>query len=106
MDTTRVITLPRAIVSRRSVHPLGLAALAPGSTAVIDASSVIRHSRPVTDELVKLLQDAGAHRVIVVNANAAFSRELREAHRKRARPERSFLLQFQEVAAEALLRSA
>lgn len=98
-----VITLPREIISRSNVRRL-----IHGETdtdIVLDAARLERATAGATDELVRKLLAADPQRVIVVNATAAFERMLRVVHRARTRPERTFLLTFQTVPAEALLRA-
>lgn len=107
MSTNTVITLPHDIASRSTVRRVFTQRPAAGSDVVIDASAVTRHGSAGIDELVKqLLGNAQVQRVIVVNANASFARALTVIHRVRTRPEKTFLLLFQEILADALLRSA
>lgn len=98
-----VITLPREITSRLAARRL--IAGASGSELVLDAARLERATACATDELVRKLLAADPQRVIVVNATAAFERMLSVVHRARARPERTFLLTFRTVPAEALLRA-
>lgn len=107
MSTNSVITLPADIVSRSIIRRVFTQRPVAGTDAVIDASAVTRHGSAGIDELVKqLLGHDEVQRVIVVNASASFARALTVIHRVRTRPEKTFLLVFQEVPADALLRSA
>jgi len=98
-----VITLPREFTGRPAAGRLITDIR--DTDIVIDAGRVLRHSAPAVDELVKQLLNADVERVITVNAGQAFARTLHTVHRARTRPERTFLLTFREVPAEALLRA-
>ena len=107
MSTNSVITLPADIVSRSVIRRVFTQRPTTTADVVIDASAVTRHGSAGIDELVKqLLGNAQVQRVIVVNATASFERALTVIHRVRTRPEKTFLLLFQEIPADALLRSA
>lgn len=101
--STTAITLPPAVTSRGLIRQLTRAA---GTDVAVNASDVAHLTMPAADELVKAFTAAGTERVIFVNASPLCERMLRTAHRARATPERSFLLMFRAVSAEALLRSA
>jgi len=78
-----------------------------GEDVVIDAGRVARHGSAGIDELVKqILGCTTVERVIVVNASTSLERALTVIHRVRTRPEKTFLLLFQQIPADALLRSA
>lgn len=99
----RVITLPADVTSRqvaRRIVPAG----AGSDAVVVNATATIRHGSAGIDELVKKLLATGVHRVIVVNASPGLRRALEVIHRVRTRPERTFLMLFQEVSADKLLR--
>ena len=104
MHMGTVITLPREVTSRSAARRLITGA--GDSDIVLDAARLERATAGATDELVRKLLASDPQRVIVVNAGAAFQRMLLVVHRARARPERTFLLTFQTVPAEALLRPA
>lgn len=101
--STLIITLPREITGRA-----GARHLVPNrgdQDIVLDASATTRVAPAAADSLVQALLRAAPQRVIVVNAAAGIGRTLRLVHRSRATPERSFLMTFRDVPAEALLRS-
>lgn len=107
MSTNSVITLPADIVSRSIIRRIFTQRPVAGEDIVIDAGRVTRHGSAGIDELVKqLLGHTSVQRVIVVNASASLERALTVIHRVRTRPEKTFLLLFQEIPADALLRSA
>lgn len=107
MSTNSVITLPADTVSRSIIRRVFTQRPVTGTDMVIDAGRVARHGSAGIDELVKqILGYAQVQRVIVVNATASFERALAVIHRVRTRPEKTFLLLFQEIPADALLRSA
>lgn len=99
-----VITLPRELNSR-GIARHTVPELSTESDVVLDAGATVRTTPGALDELVKTLLNGDLQRVIVVNADAALERGLRVVHRARTRPERTFLLTFRQVAAEALLRA-
>ncbi|SDH47410.1 hypothetical protein [Microbacterium sp. 77mftsu3.1] len=99
-----VITLPAELTSRaaaRHLIPKGTSE----SDIVIAADSTLRASTGALDELVKTVLATGCERVTIVNATDRLERALRVVHRARTKPERTFLLLFREVPAEALLRA-
>lgn len=99
---TTVITLPPALVNRSDAR----ATIRPhDADVVLDATSTKRFASAAVDELTRALLRDAPQRVIVVNASGSLERALRLVHRARARPERTFLLTFRQVAAEALLRA-
>lgn len=98
-----VITLPETVTGRAHARRL-LPAGSAQTTFVLDAGTVRTVSTAAVDELVRGLLLRGADRVIVVNASAVFERAFRLVHRARTRPERTFLLLFRQVPADALLR--
>ncbi|HET6302791.1 hypothetical protein [Microbacterium sp.] len=98
-----VITLPREFFGRATARRL--AAGINDTDIALDAGSVLRHNTPALDELVKQLLNADVERVVTVNASPTFQRALQVIHRARTRPERTFLLTFRDVPAEALLRA-
>jgi len=100
---TTVITLPRDFTGRHVARRLTTGIT--GTDIVIDAGAVTRHATSAIDELVKQLLNADVQRVITVNAGPVFQRALHVVHRARTRPERTFLLTYREVPAEALLRA-
>lgn len=107
MSTNSVIALPADIASRSAIRRVLAQRTIAGTDVVIDATAVTRHGSAGIDELVKqLLGHTPLQRVIVVNANASFQHALTVIHRVRTRPEKTFLLLFKQVPAEALLRSA
>ena len=97
-----VITLPENLAGRHAVRRLTINGNA--ADAIVDATATSTHDTAGTHELVKRLLAQDAHRVIVVNATPSLRRALEAAHRARTRPERTFLLLFQTVSADALLR--
>lgn len=88
-------------------RPAARAATGPhDADVVLDATSTKRFTPAAIDELTRSLLRDAPQRVIVVNASESLERALRLVHRARTRPERTFLLTFRQVAAEALLRQA
>lgn len=101
--STLIITLPRELTSRA-----GARHLVPGrgnQDIVLDAGATTRVAPAAADSLVQALLRAEPERVIVVNAADSIERILRLVHRSRATPERSFLMTFRDIPAEALLRA-
>lgn len=99
-----VITLPRELTNRTAARHL-IGSGVSESDLALDAGRLVRFTAGAVDELVRKLLAADLQRVVVVNGSPAFERMLTVVHRARARPERTFLLTFREVAAEALLRA-
>ncbi|MEN0071529.1 MAG: hypothetical protein AAGC63_11035 [Propionicimonas sp.] len=99
-----IIILPRKLTSRAVARHL-----VPGSEGsqdiVLNASETTRIAPAAADSLVQSLLRAAPQRVIVVNATDTAQRALQVVHRARATPERSFLLTFRTLPAEALLRA-
>ena len=101
--TAIIITLPRELTSRA-----GARHFVPGQAdgdIIVDAVATTRLAPAAADSLVQALLRAAPERVIVVNATVAAQRTLQLVHRSRATPERSFLMTFRDVPAEALLRA-
>lgn len=105
MSTAPVITLPKDISSRQVAKRLVPVSIQ-HTDAVINAGEVARHGSAGVDELIKRLLATGVQRVIIVNASSNLERAVQVIHRVRTRPERTFLLLFKQVPADALLRSA
>lgn len=98
-----IITLPGELTSRA-----GARHFVPGRAdgdIIVDAAATTSLVPAAADSLVQALLRAAPERVIVVNATVSVQRTLRLVHRSRATPERSFLMTFRDVPAEALLRA-
>ena len=102
---TLIITLPRELTSRAGARHLVPSRGDEDIIIIIDAGATTRLAPAAADSLMQALLRAAPERVIVVNASAAAARTLQLVHRSRATPERSFLMTFRDVPAEALLRA-
>jgi L-aminopeptidase/D-esterase-like protein len=101
-----VITLPREITTRGAARRIVPASTSAQTDVVLDAATTRHTTAAGIDVLVRALLAADLQRVIVVNAEAHVERMLRVVHRARVKPERTFLLTFQSIPADALLRPA
>jgi len=100
------LTLPARLGSRLSARKLTEASLSKDTTFVaIDASGAQAISPGAIDEIVLSLMESKVEKVIVANASERFHRIFQRQHDLRAGNAGSFLLIFQEISEEKLLRA-